>query len=277
MMDGRVALITGASSGIGRAAAKRIADEGGSVALLALPGDDLDSAASMCRENGAEVLSVAVDVTDSHSVAKAFAIVDNWAMIDAVFNNAGISIVAPLATTTDEQFERLINVNLCGSFFVAREAARVMRGRPNAAMVNTASELALLGQAGYVAYTATKGGVLSMTRAQAAELAAEGIRVNVICPGTTDTPMFRAEFKDAPDPEGELRENERSVALRRIATSDEIASAAVWLLSDSARYVTGAQLVVDGGRTSCFVVGSIARGPRPGDRQSPSVERPPGH
>lgn len=261
-MTGRVALVTGASSGIGRAAAVMLAREGASVALLALPGDALDEALHACAAVGPAALSVVADVSSPQSVVEAFEAVEAWRPVDAVFNNAGISIVAPLRETTDQQWATLVAVNLSGSFYVARQAARVMSGRPRAALVNTASELAVRGQAGYVAYTATKGGILAMTRAQAAELATEGIRVNAVCPGTTDTAMFRAEFKDAPDPDSELRENAESVPLSRIATSEEIASAVVWLLSEEASYVTGAEFVVDGGRTGCFTVGSIARGAR---------------
>lgn len=259
-MEGRVALVTGASSGIGKAVAMKLAQEGASVGLLALPDEALQESVQACRAIGAAVLSAGVDVTNPKSVVQAFEAAERWRPVDAVFNNAGISMVAPFRETTDEQWAKLVAVNLSGSFYVARQAARVMLGRPGAVLVNTASELAVRGQAGYVAYTATKGGILAMTRAQAAELAAEGIRVNAVCPGTTDTPMFRAEFKDAPDPEGELRENELSVPLRRIARSEEIAAAVVWLLSEEASYVTGAELVVDGGRTGCFTVGSLARG-----------------
>jgi NAD(P)-dependent dehydrogenase (short-subunit alcohol dehydrogenase family) len=249
-MDGRVALVTGASSGIGRATATALAREGASVALVALPGDELDAAAAECGGR-----AIAADVGDPGAVADAFA---QAGPVDAVFNNAGISIVAPIAETTDEQWQRQLRTNLTGSFNVAREAARGMLARGRGAIVNTASELALTGQAGYAAYTATKGGVLAMTRALAAELASAGIRVNAVCPGAVDTPLLRAEFATAPDPDAERAENERSIALGRLGAPEDIARVVVFLLSDEAAYVTGSHYVVDGGRTGCFTVGSLA-------------------
>jgi NAD(P)-dependent dehydrogenase (short-subunit alcohol dehydrogenase family) len=112
-----------------------------------------------------------------------------------------------------------------------------------------------MGQAGYVAYTATKGGILALTRALAAELAPDGVRVNAVCPGAVDTPLLRAEFAGADDPVAERTATERSIALGRLADPEEIARVVKFLLSDDAAYVTGAQYVVDGGRTACFTVG----------------------
>ncbi|WP_206184732.1 SDR family NAD(P)-dependent oxidoreductase [Thermoactinospora rubra] len=258
LMDGRVALVTGAASGIGLATAEVLAREGASVALVSLPGDDLNTAEVRCAAHGGRTLAVAADVSDSQAVRSAFERVETeLGPIDAVHNNAGISIVAPLTETTDELWQRQLATNLSGAFHVLREAARVMKPRGRGAVVNTASELALMGQAGYVAYTATKGGILAMTRSAAAELASWGIRVNAICPGTTRTPMFLREFDGAADPDAELAENEATVAMKRIADPVEIAEAVVFLLSHRAGYITGTHLVADGGRTTCFPIGSI--------------------
>jgi 3-oxoacyl-[acyl-carrier protein] reductase len=257
-MTNRVAVVTGGASGIGLATARTLAREGAAVAILSRPQDDLAGAAELLAAHGGKVLTVGVDVGDSAAVRAAFERVEaELGPIDAVHNNAGISVVAPLVDTTDEVLHTLIRTNLAGSFYVLREAARVMQPRRAGAIVNTASELALIGQAGYVAYTATKGAILAMTRSAAAELASWGIRVNAVCPGTTKTPMFLAEFDGAADPDAELADNAASVAMRRIAEPAEIAEAVVFLLSHRAGYITGTHLTADGGRTTCVPAGSI--------------------
>jgi NAD(P)-dependent dehydrogenase (short-subunit alcohol dehydrogenase family) len=251
-MDGRVTLVTGASSGIGRATANALAEEGAVVTLVALAGQELDAAVEECRARGPGAEGIAADVTDPSAVAAAFESAEASGPVDAVFNNAGVSIIGPAVEMTDDEWHRLAATNLSGAFFVAREAARRMVPRGRGAIVNTASELALRGEAGYVAYTATKGGVLSMTRALAAELAPHCVRVNAICPGATDTPLLRAEIDAADDPDSERAQIEESIALRRLGRPEEIARAVVFLLSEEASYVTGAHWTVDGGRVGCF-------------------------
>lgn len=257
-MTNRVAVVTGAASGIGLATAQALAREGADVAILSRPQDDLAGAAELVKAHGGGVLAIGADVGDSAAVGAAFDRIEaELGPIDAVHNNAGISAVSPLVDTTDELLHALIRTNLAGSFYVLREAARVMQPRRSGAIVNTASELALMGQAGYVAYTATKGAILAMTRSAAAELASWGIRVNAVCPGTTRTPMFLAEFDGAADPEAELADNAASIAMQRIADPSEIGEAVAFLLSDRASYITGTHLTADGGRTTCVPAGSI--------------------
>ncbi|MGW1994885.1 SDR family NAD(P)-dependent oxidoreductase [Embleya sp. NPDC001921] len=258
-LNGKTILVTGAGSGIGRAAAELFTREGARVALLALPGTGLDAAADACRQRDPGALATPCDVSNSHDVEAAFDLAEReLGPIDGVFNNAGISSVAPITETDDEQWARQLAVNLTGSFFVQRAAVRRMRPRRRGAIVNTGSELAFTGQGGYSAYSATKGGVLALTRALAAEVARSGIRVNAVCPGAIDTPLLAAEFELAPNPAAERAENERSIALGRIGRPLEIAQAALFLLSDEAGYITGTQLLVDGGRVGCFSVGTIA-------------------
>jgi len=257
-MTDRIALVTGAASGIGLASAEALAREGADVALLSRPDDDLDGARDRVKQHGGRVVTVGADVADPAAVRAAFERVESeLGPVDAVHNNAGISIVSPLTETTDEEFRRLVDTNLAGSFYVLREAARVMQRRRAGAIVNTASELAIIGQTGYVAYTATKGAILAMTRSAAAELSSWSIRVNAVCPGTTKTPMFLAEFDGVDDPAAELADNAASIAMQRIAEPAEIAEAVVFLLSHRAGYITGTHLIADGGRTGCVPAGSI--------------------
>lgn len=254
----RVALVTGAASGIGLASANALARDGADVALLSRENDVFDPAINLVEAHGGRALALGLDVGDSDAVRDAIQHVErDLGPIDLVHNNAGISVVSPLVDTTDETFDLLVRTNLAGSFYTLRETARVMQPRRRGAIVNTASELALIGQTGYVAYTATKGAILAMTRSAAAELSSWGIRVNSVCPGTTKTPMFLAEFDGAEDPEAEFADNAASVAMQRIAEPQEIAEVVAFLLSDRASYITGAQMVADGGRTNCVPVGSI--------------------
>jgi NAD(P)-dependent dehydrogenase (short-subunit alcohol dehydrogenase family) len=249
----RVALVTGASSGIGRATALALARDGADVALVALPGPELTAAAAACEERGVAALPIDADVADTPAVEDAFARAEErLGPVDAVLSCAGTSSVAPLTETGDEEWARLLRTNLTGSFVVARAAARRMIPRGRGAIVTVGSELALMGQAGYVAYTATKGGIVAMTRALAAELAPFGIRANAVCPGTVDTPLLAAEFDAAPDPDAERERTTRTIAAGRIAAAEEIAAVAVFLASDESSYVTGSHFVVDGGRTGCF-------------------------
>jgi NAD(P)-dependent dehydrogenase (short-subunit alcohol dehydrogenase family) len=257
-MAGRVALVTGASSGIGRATALKVAEAGTDVALVALPGPELAAAAATCEQQGVTALAIGADVGEAQAVDDAFARAEELGPVDAVFSCAGTSIVAPVTETSDEQWADQVRTNLSGTFFVARAAARLMAPRRRGAIVTVASELAMMGQAGYVAYTATKGGILSMTRALAAELAPYGVRVNTLCPGTVDTPLLAAEFAGAADPVAEREQTARSIAAGRFASADEIAALAHFLLSDESSYVTGAHFVADGGRTTCYPTHAMA-------------------
>lgn len=243
-LAGQVALVTGASSGIGAAAARALAAAGAQVALLARRREPLEALAAELGEGIA--LPLVADVRDSAQVGDAVAAtLERFGRLDAVVNSAGISIPAPLADTDDEIWSAQIEVNLSGSFFVARASAPHLG--EGGSIVNVGSELSQIGMETFVAYCASKAGVIGLTRALAAELAPR-VRVNAVCPGPVDTPMLAAEF-ELGDAEAALAETLERVPMHRLATAEEVAAAILYLTAD-APYATGTVLALDGGVTA---------------------------
>jgi NAD(P)-dependent dehydrogenase (short-subunit alcohol dehydrogenase family) len=243
-LAGQVALVTGASSGIGAAAARALVAAGAQVALLARRRDPLEGLAAELGEGLA--LPLVADVRDSARVGDAVAAtLERFGRLDAVVNSAGISIPASLADTDDEIWSAQIEANLSGSFFVARATAPHLG--EGGSIVNVGSELSQIGMANFVAYCASKAGVIGLTRALAAELAPR-VRVNAVCPGPVDTPMLAAEFELA-GAEAALAETLERVPMNRLAHADEVAAAILYLTAD-APYATGTVLALDGGVTA---------------------------
>ncbi|HEY5333042.1 MAG TPA: SDR family oxidoreductase [Solirubrobacterales bacterium] len=243
-LGGRVALITGASSGIGAAAARRLAAAGAAVALVARRREPLEALAAELGEDAA--LPLVADVADSAQVAAAVdAVVARFGRLDVVVNSAGVSTPASLADTDDAVWGTHLDANLSGSFYVARASAPHLA--EGGSIVNVGSELAAIGMPMYVAYCASKAGVIGLTKALAAELAPE-IRVNAVCPGPVDTPMLAAEF-ELFGAEAAMAETLARVPLRRLAEAEEVAAAILYLTADAA-YATGTVLALDGGTTA---------------------------
>jgi len=243
-LAGRVALVTGASSGIGAAAARALAAAGAAVALLARRREPLEALAAELGEDTA--LPLVADVADSGQVGGAVAAtLARFGRLDAVVNCAGVSIPASLADTDDGIWNAQIDANLSGSFFVARAAAPHMG--EGGSIVNVGSELSHIGMEMFVAYCASKAGVIGLTRALAVELA-PAIRVNAVCPGPVDTPMLTAEL-ELFGAEAALAETLARVPLGRLAQADEVAAAILYLTAD-ASYATGTALALDGGATA---------------------------
>lgn len=244
-LAGRVALVTGGASGIGRATAARLLDEGATVAIADVNEPALQQAIA---ELGSErTLAIHADVSIEADVKRAFDEVESeLAPVAALHNNAGIEgAILPLREVELAEFERVVAVNLRGIFLVLREMLRRVsaQGGP-ATIVNTASGTAVHGIPNIGVYAATKAGVLSLTRTAAREHAGEGVRVNAIVPGPIATALFSA----LPD---ELQQHATAgVPLGRPGTVEEVAALAAWLLSDESPYVTGALYAVDGGETS---------------------------
>ncbi len=245
-LAGKVALLTGAASGIGRATALRFAREGARVFITGLEADALARLAAEVEASGGEAEWRVGDVRLADDVAGAMtAVAKRFGGLDIVFNNAGIEWVASLQDTAEEDWDRVVDTNLKGVYLVTRQAVPLMRGRSGAAVVNNASQLGFAAIANYAAYCASKGGVVNLTRAMALDLAPEQIRVNAVCPGAVLTPLLERQCARPGGPT--LQAIAQQNALRRIASPDEIASAALFLASDEASFVTGTSLVVDGG------------------------------
>ncbi|MBX3538169.1 MAG: SDR family oxidoreductase [Chelatococcus sp.] len=242
-LEGRRIVVTGAASGIGAAVARLAAAEGARVACL-----DRDAAgvAALAASLPLSGYSAQVDVTDPDAVKRAInAAAKALGAIDGLVNSAGIVALGPVDEMTIDTWRKVIDVNLTGTFIVSQATIPHMRNTLDAAIVNIASAQALMPIAGASAYAASKGGVQSLSKALAAELA-PAIRVNCICPGLIDTPM-NAGLKKAPE-DGPPVPLDR-YALRRWGKPEEIAASIVYLLSKDASYVTGATLAIDGGRT----------------------------
>ncbi|WP_213308451.1 SDR family NAD(P)-dependent oxidoreductase [Paraburkholderia sacchari] len=240
-LAGKVALVTGAGQGIGRSIARLFAEEGATVVAIDL---DLEAAQTTLSTAPAAQQCVArkVDVSSSAAVQALFAeTVERHGRVDIVVNNAGVGAVDTLAETPDENWAKVIAVNLTGAFYLCREAARSMKAAGNrGAIVNVSSTSALNGE-GPAHYCASKAGVMGLTRSIARELAPAGIRVNTVVPGPTNTPMMQGipeEWSDA---------IVKSVPLGRMGSPDEVARVALFLASDDSAFITGQNVAVNGG------------------------------
>jgi NAD(P)-dependent dehydrogenase (short-subunit alcohol dehydrogenase family) len=233
-----VAIVTGGASGIGAAIANRLADAGARVAVF-----DLDPANAEPRH-----FAVAVDVADDESVqAGVEEAVAKFGRLDIVINNAGIGAQGTVEDNDDAQWHRIWDVNVVGMARVSRAALPHLRRSPAAAIVNTASVAATAGLPQRVLYSATKGAVLAMTRAMAADHLREGIRVNCVSPGTADTPWISRLLASSSDPQVEREALNRRQPHGRLVSADEVADAVAYLASPRSRSTTGASIAVDGG------------------------------
>lgn len=245
-MKNKNVVITGGASGIGLASVVKCLKEGANVVISDVAGSGgAARAAELDGKHGGRCIFEACDVTDTAQVDALFEeTVSVLGSVDAVFNNAGIGGTAPSDQVADEQYLRIIDINLNGVFRVARAALRVMYRQGSGSIVNCASILGKFGQSNTAAYCAAKGGVVNLTRALAIEAAAKGVRVNGIGPGYIDTPLLSAM--------DEARRN-ALIALHpmgRLGRAEEVASAFLFLASDEASFITGTTLMVDGGFTA---------------------------
>ncbi|PKR89139.1 oxidoreductase [Pleomorphomonas diazotrophica] len=243
---GKVALISGAGSGIGKATALTFAREGAALALLGRTAAKLEAVAEEIRRAGGKARSIAADVSDESAVAAAVdEVVATFGGLDIAFNNAGmLGSMAPLAEMPATEFDAVIGTNLRGVWLMARAEVRAMlASATRGSIINTSSFVARAASAGTTAYAASKAGVDAMTRALALEVGGNGIRVNSIAPGVIETEMFSGS--GVPDAVRQALTNH--AALKRLGQPDDIAEAALWLASDQAAFVTGQSILIDGG------------------------------
>lgn len=246
LLGGKVALVTGAASGIGRATALAMAREGARVLVADLQEAEAQKLIGEIQAGGGDAHFVRTDVTREADIeALVAAALERWDALDCAVNNAGITGAGgPIQDLSLEQWSRTIAVNLTSVFLCMKHELRAMQARGSGAIVNMASGAGIIAVPGLSPYCASKHGVMGLTKTAAAENARTGVRVNAICPGSTDTPMLRGAMAASPQMEKLILASQPG---GRLGLPEEIAEAAVWLCSDRASFVTGEAMLVDGG------------------------------
>ena len=248
---GKVAIITGAGAGIGRAAALLFAKEGAEVVVADCDSERGAETVSMIREDGGKATSVQVDVAKAADAERmARTTVEAYGKLDILVNNAGIYTQGSVVEMTEGDWDRILDVNLKGVFLCSKYCIPEMIKGGGGSIVNIGSEAGIVGIKNQVAYNVSKSGVIALTKSTAIDFAAHNIRVNCVCPGTTETPLVKAALEKAPDPAAARRDVEESRPANRLGRPEEIAAGILYLASDESPYATGSILSVDGGYTA---------------------------
>ncbi|UCD30536.1 MAG: glucose 1-dehydrogenase [Planctomycetota bacterium] len=247
-LEQRFALVTGGSKGLGYAMAEALGRASAEVAIVSRHGEELDAAAKkLSVKINRRFLPLVADVTRADQVeAMTEEAIKAFGRLDILINNAGINIRNPTIEMTEDEFRQIIDINLVGAFLVARTVGRYMAEQKSGSIINVASMVGIVGLAGRPGYTASKGGLIQLTRTMALELAQVGVRVNALCPGPFVTEMNRPLVDD---PE-KNKEFVQRIPMGRWGDPQELAGSIIFLASDASSFMTGATLVVDGGWTS---------------------------
>jgi NAD(P)-dependent dehydrogenase (short-subunit alcohol dehydrogenase family) len=247
LLTERVALITGAGSGQGRAAAQLFADHGARIAVIDINDVGAAETVKLVEEANGEAFAVHADVSARPDVdAMVAATMERFGRLDILYNNAAVQMSGRLVECTEEQWDLTIATNLSAIFWACRAAIPHLREQGKSSIINTASTLGLIGSEGYAAYGAAKAGLVALTRQIATEYGPE-VRANVIAPGSIDTPRFRKVAAEMPDGDGFVAGLEQTIPLHRLGLATDIAGAALFLASDLSAYISGAVVPCDGG------------------------------
>lgn len=244
-LKNKIAIVTGGSSGIGRASSMLFAKEGAKVVVADINDKTGEDVVKTINMNSGEATYVHCDVTKEDQAKNLITkTVEKYGRLDVLYNNAGIGMVKLLPEMTEQEWDRIFNINVKGAFFCSKYAIPQMKKQGRGAIVNTASNWGLIAYPHWPAYCATKGAVVMLTKALAIDHAPDNIRVNCVCPGNIDTPLLRAGI----DAEGSFEEATKTMG--RLAKPEEVAYLALFLASDESSYVTGAAMVVDNGESA---------------------------
>lgn len=255
--SGKVALVTGGGSGIGKATAFAFAKDGASVCIVDIDLVSAEKTVAEIKQAGGKAISVQGDIADKETATNAVAsTVNSFSSLDFLFNNAGVEFISPLMETSESDWDRVMDVNMKGTYMMTKAALEIMVPRKFGVIINNASDAGLRGIKVNAAYSSSKAGIIHLTRSLSLDYAQQGIRTNCICPGCIRTPLcerFNAEVGARKGITGEqaLQEFvEANIPMQRVGTPEEVASVVTFLCSDDARYINGAIIPVDGGLTA---------------------------